>query len=184
MNKQSTILSVISVVIVIILGSLYFYNKNQAPEISVDSFESCLNAGYPVSGTNPRTCTAKNGTIYKEAIAATVSYVNATSDVITVSSPLPGDVVGKQFSIQGQARGTWYFEASFPVLVLDNTGKVIYQSPAKALSDWMTTEFVPFEINVTIPSTYSGAATVVLKKDNPSGLSDREANVSFPVTIK
>ena len=114
----------------------------------------------------------------------TITYSNATADIITVELPFPGAVTGKQFSVIGKARGYWFFEASFPVQVLDKNGKLLTQGFAQAKDEWMTTDFVPFKADITIPETYTGPATLVLKKDNPSGLSEYDAFISFPFTIE
>jgi hypothetical protein len=103
---------------------------------------------------------------------------------IIVGLPHSGAVVGKEFSVMGKARGTWYFEASFLVQVLDKEGNVLFAAPAQAQGDWMTTEFVPFKADVKISANYIGPATLVLKKDNPSGLPANDASVSLPITIE
>lgn len=41
--------------------------------------------------------------------AGMIAYMNASPDLIKVSSPLPGAVVGKNFTVVGSARGTWVF---------------------------------------------------------------------------
>ena len=61
-----------------------------------------------------------------------ITYVNATADNIKVDLPFPDAVVGKEFSVLGQARGTWFFEASFSIEVLDKDGKVLVISIAQA----------------------------------------------------
>jgi hypothetical protein len=116
--------------------------------------------------------------------AVPVEYTGSAKDMIRLSSPPIGAVVGKIFEVRGQARGTWFFEASFPVVVLDAKGNVLAQAVAKAGSDWMTTDFVPFSSSITIPDTYIGEAVVVLKKDNPSGLPEKDASMSFPIHIE
>lgn len=113
-----------------------------------------------------------------------ISYINSTADNITVDLPFPGAVTGKEFSVIGKARGTWYFEASFPVEVLDKNGNVLVITPAQAQSEWMTTEFVPFKVVMKVPDSYIGPATLVLNKDNPSGLPEHDASISFPITIE
>lgn len=113
-----------------------------------------------------------------------VTYMQASSSMIIVELPFPGAVTGKAFSVLGKARGTWYFEASFPIEVLDDKGVIIARSIAQAKSEWMTTDFVPFEAAVVIPETYIGKATLILKKDNPSGLSEHDASISFPIIIE
>jgi len=112
------------------------------------------------------------------------AYENASGDNITVELPFPGAVVGKKFSVIGEARGTWYFEASFPVVLLDRYGKILTQTPAQAQGEWMTNDFVPFKADLSSPGSYEGPATLVLKKDNPSGLPQNDASISFPITIE
>jgi hypothetical protein len=127
---------------------------------------------------------APKGDNGSDQAAVQAAYVNASKDLIEVDLPYPGAVTGKAFSVIGKARGTWYFEASFPVEVLDKDGKTLFQGPAQAQSSWMTEDFVPFKLDVTIPDSYIGPATVILKKDNPSGDPARDASVSFPITIE
>ncbi len=112
------------------------------------------------------------------------TYTNASADLIVVDLPFPGAVVGKDFSVIGKARGTWYFEASFPVKVLDKDGNVLAQMPAQAEGGWMTENFVPFKADIKIPETYIGPATLILKNDNPSGDPTRDKSISFPINIE
>lgn len=111
-------------------------------------------------------------------------YVNASSDLIVIERPHPGATVGKEFSIIGQARGYWYFEASFPVQVLDRSGNVIASAVAQAQSDWMTEAWVPFIADLKVPDSYIGPATLVLHKDNPSGEPQNEASLSYPIVVE
>lgn len=112
------------------------------------------------------------------------TYKNASSDLVQVDLPYPEAVTGKEFSIIGKARGYWYFEASFPAIVMDKNGKVLWQGPVQAQGDWMTEDFVPFKVDVKVPQDYMGKATIILKNDNPSGLPENEKSVSFPITIE
>jgi len=120
-----------------------------------------------------------------------ITYTNATSDLITVELPFPGAVTGKDFSVIGKARGFWFFEASFPIEVLDKYGNILTTGIAQAQPDpatgeinWMTENFVPFKADIKVPQTYIGPATLVLKKDNPSGLLQNDASISFPINIE
>ena len=113
-----------------------------------------------------------------------IAYTNASADMIIVQLPFPGAVVGKEFSVVGKARGNWFFEASFPFDLRDPSGKIITQSYAQAEGEWMTTEFVPFKGEMKVPISYIGPATLVLMKDNPSGLPEYDASVSFPITVE
>jgi hypothetical protein len=57
-----------------------------------------------------------------ETEESAITYVNASADLIKVDTPPPGAVTGKEFKVMGQARGYWFFEASFPIDVLDKDG--------------------------------------------------------------
>jgi spore germination protein GerM len=84
--------------------------------------------------------------------------------------------------IEGQARGSWYFEASFPIKLLDSSGKELAVTIAQAQSDWMTADFVPFKavINLSVlPEINEGI--LVFQKDNPSGLPKNDKEVRVPV---
>ncbi len=119
-----------------------------------------------------------------QVIAPQITYTNSSSDLIQVELPLPGAVVGKEFSVIGKARGTWYFEASFPIQLLDKNGQELWSGPAQAQGEWMTPDFVPFKVDLKVPTTYIGPATLILHKDNPSGLPQNEASISFPITVE
>jgi hypothetical protein len=151
---------------------------------NIRSFKDCVAAGYPIAESNPRQCLTPDGRTYAEEIQQQPNYTAATRDMIFVSNPYPGAVVGKTFKITGEARGNWYFEASFPVEVRGKNNEVLAQLPAQAQGDWMTTNFVPFSVDITVPQSYIGPATIILHKDNPSGLPENDAMLSIPITIE
>jgi hypothetical protein len=157
-----------------------------APKIdptTVTSFEACA-AAYPVMESYPRQCRTPDGRTFAEEIAVLPVYENASADDIVVDLPNPGGVTGKSFTVTGKARGPWFFEASFPVELQDAAGTVIATGIAQAGSDWMTTEFVPFTAPITAPETYIGPASLVLRRDNPSGEPERDAAVRIPITVE
>lgn len=103
---------------------------------------------------------------------------------VIVTSPASGARVGPTFTVAGEAPGPWYFEASFPIKVVDANNNFIGQGIAQAQSDWMTVGQVPFLATVTVAPGYSGPATLVLLKDNPSGMPENDDSVSMPVVIQ
>ena len=186
--KANLILAVL--VIVAIGAALWFMTKPEEQAVVVNdseilSFLDCEAAGYPVMESYPRQCRTKDGRTYTEEIPAPEpTYVNATADNIKVMSPTPGSVTGKPITVMGEARGGWYFEASFPIEVRDGAGSVIATGHAEAQSDWMTSEFVPFVGTIQIPATYIGEAVLVFMNDNPSGMAENARSISFPITIE
>lgn len=100
--------------------------------------------------------------------------------MIRVDEPQPNAVVTSPLTVTGEARGLWYFEASFPVKLLDASGDQLAIAPAQAQGEWMTTEFVPFTVTLTFV-TDDETGTLVLEKDNPSGLPEHAAEIRIPV---
>ncbi len=96
-----------------------------------------------------------------------------------------GDVVSSPLTLTGKARGNWYFEAGFPVEIIDANNKLIANGVAKAQGDWMTVDFVPFQVELMFPTPLSGDmnATLVFRKDNPSGEPRNDDQMRFPVRI-
>lgn len=113
-----------------------------------------------------------------------ITYNKASADLIVVDLPPPGAVTGKEFSVMGRARGYWFFEASFPIELYDKDGKLLYTAIAQAEGEWMTENFVPFKALIKAPISYIGPATLVLRKDNASGLPEHDASISFPITVE
>lgn len=102
--------------------------------------------------------------------------------MIRLVSPLPGAIVASPLTVSGEARGRWYFEASFPVRLLDADGRELAVAPAQAQGEWMTPEFVPFETRLTfVAPAGGGAGTLVLEKDNASGLPEHADERRIPV---
>jgi hypothetical protein len=119
------------------------------------------------------------------AKAPAVDNLPDIADLISVSQPVPGASISSPLAVTGSARGTWYFEASFPVKLIDESGKVIIQTPAQAQGDWMTTDFVPFAAILTFAPQPAGShGTLVLKNDNPSGDPSRDKALEIPVVFK
>ncbi|KKT41183.1 MAG: hypothetical protein UW30_C0011G0014 [Candidatus Giovannonibacteria bacterium GW2011_GWA2_44_13b] len=102
-------------------------------------------------------------------------------NMIRVSSPKPGEAIQSPVHIEGEARGNWYFEASFPGRVLDANGKILGLMPIQAQGDWMTTEFVPFKADLPFSTPATNTGFVVLQKDNPSGLPQNEDERRIPI---
>lgn len=104
---------------------------------------------------------------------------------IDVFSPLPGDLVVSEDSllVSGQARGSWFFEASFPVRLMDGNGKELATGIAQAEDDWMTEDFVPFSVELTVPKITTNTGSLVLVKDNPSGLPEHDDSLVIPLVF-
>ncbi len=110
---------------------------------------------------------------------------NCRPDFIVVASPRPGDAVRSPLKIRGQARGTWFFEGDFPLILKDPKGRVIARGYVTARGPWMTKEFVPFEGTLTFKKpAASGRGFLVFKKDNPTDRPEFDDEMELPVHFK
>lgn len=130
-------------------------------------------------------------------IGVVATRVTKNTPVAQVSSPTPvkessvrvfapesGATIQSPLVIEGEARGTWFFEASFPVRLLDADGKTLALEPVQADGEWMTENFVPFHKTLRFQVEKEGPGTLVFEKDNPSGLPENDDAVRIPVQLK
>ncbi len=160
-------------------------NKDPTPPVSITSFEDCATY-YAVMESHPRQCRTPQGTLFVEFIGLPAQAGNELEKAnrIVIESPRPNGKVVSPLLIKGRARGNWYFEASFPVELQNASGTRIAITPAQAKGEWMTAEFVPFEVTLTFPPQPAGSkGTLILRKDNPSGLQEHDDELIVPVVF-
>ena len=145
-------------------------------EVVVSNFEECA-AHYAVMESYPRRCSSPEGEVFIEDIGNELEK----QDVIHIGSPRPNDTIESPLTILGEARGTWFFEASFPIRLLDEEGELIAEGFAQAQDEWMTEEFVPFRAELTFDAPQGSRGTLRLEKDNPSGLPENDDALIVPV---
>ncbi len=100
---------------------------------------------------------------------------------IKVTTPTAGNTVQSPLTIEGEARGWWYFEASFPVKIADANGTVLGTAVAQAQDEWMTENFVPFKVSLEFASPTTADGVLILEKDNPSGLPEHDDALKIPI---
>ncbi len=154
-------------------------NSHEQGQNAVTNFDKCVKAGNPVMESYPRQCSA-NGQTFTENIG----NANEKKDLIFITSPSDPSPITSPLVIEGQTRGPWYFEASFPVVLLDGKGNTIASGAAKAQGEWMPQDFVPFKATLSFTPPSTGEGTLVLKKDNPSGLPENEDELRVPIKFK
>ena len=106
-------------------------------------------------------------------------------DPVRVLSLKPNDTIKSPLEISGEARGIWFFEASFPIRLIDEDGKIITVGIAQAQDEWMTENYVPFKavLEFTVP-TSSSSGTLIFEKDNPSGLPEHAGAFRLPIKFE
>ena len=64
-------------------------------------------------------------------------------------------------------------------------GLIIAEGIAQAKREWMTEDFVPFEVTLDfIKPDYGKRGTLILKKDNPSGLPEHDNALEIPINFE
>lgn len=113
------------------------------------------------------------------------TYLKKDKDIFKSVSISENQIVSSDMTLSGEVRGQWYFEASFPVELRSATGTLIWIGIAQAQGDWMTTNYVPFSLPLAYTSFgTSTKATLVLKKDNPSGEKVNDDELRIPVILQ
>ena len=108
----------------------------------------------------------------------------AHANLIRVDEPHQNQIIKSPLVITGKARGMWYFEATFPVKLLDETGNVIARGSVQAQGEWMTNQFVPFRVELLFAKPESKRGMLVLEKSNPSDLAENEDSIKIPVLFE
>lgn len=171
-----------------LIAGFYLYGQNQnegiqeekdAKKAPITSFEECVAAGNPILESYPEQC--KAGEVF---FVRDIGNELEKNHLIVSESVRPGAVVTSPLTLTGQARGYWFFEASFPVSIEDAKGIVLGQYYVEAQDEWMTEEFVPYQgvLEFETPSTPTG--TLKLHRDNPSGLPEHDDVLTIPVRFE
>lgn len=103
------------------------------------------------------------------------------NDFIEVENLNANQKIVSPLAIEGKARGNWFFEASFPIELTDESGKRLAIAVAQADGEWMTTDFVPFRATLEFKKPDADRGWIIFKKDNPSGLPENDAEVKIPI---
>lgn len=178
MQKLLALLVVLAALVVgFFLFNNYIYNEKQGSGVAT-TFEECVAQGNAVMESYPRQCRDGEGNHFVENIGNEFEM----RDLIRIDSPRPNQTITSPLTITGEARGYYFFEASFPVVLLDKDGEVLVEHFATAGSSWMTEEFVPFTATLEFEKSASGEkGTLILKRDNPSDLPENDASLEVPV---
>ncbi len=103
---------------------------------------------------------------------------------ISVASPKMNAIIVSPIVASGTAKGNWFFEATFPIKILDGDGTVLGQDQARAEADWTTMGDVPFSATFSFSAPRYATGTIVFSKDNPSGLPQYAESFSVSVRFR
>lgn len=110
--------------------------------------------------------------------------LNEPIEAIIITTPIPNAVVTSPLAVTGFVQGTWMFEGTLPIELLDANGQLVSPSFGTANGDWMTENLIPFNarIEFTAPTTTTGWLAV--RANNPSGLPENDDQFRIPVRFE
>ncbi|HUE96450.1 MAG TPA: Gmad2 immunoglobulin-like domain-containing protein, partial [Longimicrobiaceae bacterium] len=110
------------------------------------------------------------------------AHIDEHADLIRLESPEPLAVIESPLQVTGRARGGWYFEASFPLVLVNWDGLIIAEGYATAEGEWMTGEFVPFSGSIEFETPdYGERGALILQRHNASGLPEHDDALEVPI---
>lgn len=115
--------------------------------------------------------------------ASTHQVIFSSDGSLAISAPEMNAIVVSPLAVSGSAKG-WYFEATFPVKILDGDGTILGNGQAQAQSDWTTTSSVPFFAVISFTKPKYATGTIVFQKDNPSGLLQNDKKFVLPIRFR
>lgn len=169
------------------VGGYVLGDRARAPDVrTITSFEECVGAGYLPTAGDPRTCEVTGHATFSEETQNTTSdYVSLKGVAIELDALAAGASVGSPVTITGRVPGSWSFEGSFTVVLVDWDGLIIAEETAHLTQDWMTEDLVPFTVTLSFDTpTYQNTGALILRRDNPSGLAKNDDAVEIPVVFE
>jgi hypothetical protein len=111
----------------------------------------------------------------------TTTYKSSKGVEVALYKPATNARVSNPVAVLGEVPGSWSSEAQFPVILKDSTGRVIARATGQVLGDWMTDQLVPFSAKLVYSGAPTGTGTLVLERDNPSGMATNDDFVTIPI---
>lgn len=103
-------------------------------------------------------------------------------DLIRLETPQENDAVSSPLKISGEAKGYWFFEATAPVQLVAENGKIISEKYITATEDWMTEDWVPFEAELEF-ETNEKRGYLKFNRANASGKPEHDRKLRIPVSF-
>jgi hypothetical protein len=85
MNQKNKIIALIVLVFIIVIGGIVgWYTINNRKEMTINSYDECAAAGYPILESYPEQCTAPNGKTYTR-IPSQEKAVSLKGEIVCLS---------------------------------------------------------------------------------------------------
>ncbi len=175
--KNNIIFGVFALIVIALIGFAYFNRTKEAPRVACPSDAQICSDGSSVGRTGP-SCTF--------APCPEVKENKYKDDLLIIDSPELNAVVTSPIQVTGKAKGTYFYEGSFPIMVTDSKGQIIGNGVATAEGEWATESFVPFTATILyMPPQGDTEKTgkLILQNDNPSGIPENSIQRVVPIVF-
>ena len=157
-------------------------NKLSAKVSNLNSQLTTLNSQISsLNGQLNKACQSTQQSPAQNSGCSGYTYVSSKGVSALIFTPTRNAKLSSPVAVIGEVPGNWSFEAQFPVQLKDGQGNLITKASAHILGDWMTEQLVSFSVQLTYTGVASGSGTLILQKDNPSGLEKNSDSITIPV---
>ncbi len=110
-------------------------------------------------------------------------------DSVILESPLPEEFIETPLIVKGKARGDWFSDGNFSVILTDQNGKIIAEGEAVTQNNKENRKFIPFEaiLEFIKPKQIENSdkkGFLILNKNNPLGSSENNDALKIPIYFK
>lgn len=105
------------------------------------------------------------------------------TESIQIQNIIPQQKIASPVLIKGVARGSWFFEAVFPVRLVAEDGTLLASGIAKADDNWQVDSFVPFHAQLIFTSIGHTSGVIEFHKNNLSNSLQKDDEFTIPVTF-
>ncbi|MFC1633155.1 Gmad2 immunoglobulin-like domain-containing protein [Patescibacteria group bacterium] len=193
-NKRSSWIVFITAILLVVFVLIFiFWSNDEQPneddlqtteptrDVVVRDYYECIDAGYTVVDIFPGQCTDSEGVTHVQSIGNINDYI----DEFTHVKPYVGERISSPVTITGQASGSWFFEAEFPVELKDDSGKILATGIASTTEDWMTQDIIPFSLTLAFEKPLgTERGELYFYASNPSGMPEFDKTLHYPIRFE
>jgi hypothetical protein len=168
-NNFYLAVAIMIVISALILGGIKFFSGE---DNWVCQDGQWVKHGLPATPKPTTPCSTEKKTeteAANEKLSSEMGKEPVSPDEVLVEHPTIGAGIVSPVTVKGEALGNWFFEASFPIEVINDAGEVLSTGIAQAKGEWMMEGYVPFEAEISFDAPVGRNGFLVFRNDNPSG---------------
>ncbi|MCA9387356.1 hypothetical protein KC669_04955 [Candidatus Dojkabacteria bacterium] len=156
----------IPVILVTLVALLFLFTKYQS-SISNDTDNS-----QEVINNNDNQSSESNEKTWK--------YISDKGAELVLIEPSDISRTKCPINIKGQMENKgWFFEATFPLKLVDSNGEIVEQTFATATSEWTTEGFVDFDATINCAVNNLSGYKLILMADNAADLPELDDSITI-----